>query len=378
MKNSILKKLEYGRIATIYEKTYQSILTRLTADGFFPESFSGKYDGEFTRSAGALAIMFTEMGDYEKAERCLQYLFDLYQRLNLPRFPHCFAYNGDGLLLMEDQLDGAAHCIYAYANLCLTTDCRTFENAFYEFAVKEIKTYYSDIYFYGKDSQYPVSLVRNYCLEHSRECHFWDVFDILTQTFVLAAGEKMLALAEKRGDIETAKWLAAKRDEHYRGIETNLKYGDYYAEMLIPETDKTTVYQALGWPLLAPLAIDWNGLVWETYEKTLEYMLSKTKIKDATSEREVNCSAYFPDDSKEPLIFGKVVGWMIDFYRKTEQYEKILDWLTFIEVNNREQDILAEMYTYRDGICIPEDYGNGEQCIWFCLSIYRLKKALKC
>lgn len=377
MKDFILNKLEHGKIARIYEKTYQSILTRLTADGFFPESYSGKYEGEFTRSAGALAIMFTEMREYEKAERCLRYLFDLYERLNLPRFPHCFAYNAEGLLLMEDQVDGAAHCIYAYANLCLTSPCQAFENEFYELAVKEIKTYYSNRYFYGEGSKYTVSLIRNYYFEHSRECHYWDVFDILTQTFVLAACEKMLLLSKKRGDGETTQYLTKKRDEHYGGIERNMRFRDCYAEMVCPKENGTEVYSALGWPLLAPLAIDWEGLDTNKYKHTIETMLSKTKLTDKTSGREVYCSAYFPDDSKELLIFGKIIGWQIDYFRKTRQYEKILNWIDFIEVNNSGDDILAEMYTYKDGVWLPEDYGNGEQCIWFCLSVYRLKQSLR-
>ena len=53
MKNWIANELNNGKISKIYDITMKSLEDRQTPEGYFPESFTGKYEGAFTRSVGA-------------------------------------------------------------------------------------------------------------------------------------------------------------------------------------------------------------------------------------------------------------------------------------------------------------------------------------
>ena len=425
----IKTELRQGKIRRIFDATMNSLIYRLTEDGYFQESFSGRYDGAFTRSIGAYGLFLTETGMFERAEKVLGRLFDLVFDYHLSRQPHWFTDDGS-TIDMYDQIDGAAHCILAYASLCLSHDHADFENKYYGFARKEIITFFSEPYFEdgsgeipdpGTDwdrydswadevlSNIPVyrenapNLVRNFNFEHTREYHYWNCYDILTQSFVGAAADKMILLAQKKGDGKLMKWLSAKADIHRRGIAERMTFDSggktMYLEMRVPREGSFcgVPFEALGWPCFIPIVIGWEGCDSQIASDTIEYMLDRTRFTDPVSKVCVNGVEYMPNGQVFHEIFGKTLAFAIEYLIMQKKWDGIADWLRFICANSEEGPI-TEKYTPvdRDNKSLIDDCGrplysgdlptgsrlttldcgNGEQCVWFCRAVYHLCLAL--
>ena len=185
-------------------------------------------------------------------------------------------------------------------------------------------------------------------------------------------------------------------EAHRCGIDCNLIFTEdgrrlYYEMRVTREGDPFgDPFPALGWPLYAPMAIGWDGLDKEIYDHTIEVLHSRTQMRDPVSGALINMEDYMPGGRIFPETCGKVLAWDIDWYRSTKNWEGIRQWILFLEANTTA-DILPERYDavreagserihrgkllYEDPL--PDgwkwsgdhDAGNGEQCIWFCLSI---------
>ena len=133
----IKEQLQNGKVRKIYEISLQSLFDRQTEDGYLPESFTGKYPGAFARSVGAQSLFLAELGEYKKAESLLVSILKPVREYNLPRIPHWYSLWDPMAVDMVDQIDGTAHCILAYANLCLAHETPAFENEYYDYFCKE-------------------------------------------------------------------------------------------------------------------------------------------------------------------------------------------------------------------------------------------------
>lgn len=429
MKQWVTKQLQDGKVREIYEATLKSLLERQTPEGYFPESFTGRYDGAFSRSIGAHGLFLTELGMYDKAKSLLSFLFDLVEEHHLPRIPHWFTQDG-ATIDMFDQIDGAAHCILAYATLCMAQEDAEFEDRYFTFACKEILSYFSEPYFIDGSKALPLAggdwdqydawidsvlatepifqedalnLVQNFNFEHTREYHYWHCYDILTQTFVGAAADKMILLAEKRGNGALASWLGKKVKAHRYGVRHHFTFCEdgktMYLEMRVPTKERPDgiPFDALGWPCFSPIAAEWSGCDPEIFLNTIKYVLERTSIVDPVSQAKINTMEYMPGGQIFPEIFGKSIAWTMEYYQRTGNWAGIAEWLKFFNVYAGD-GILTEKFFPIDeeGVSLvdengkirycgdlPEnarwgvlDRGNGEQCVWFCRAIYHLCREL--
>jgi hypothetical protein len=424
MKQWIKEQLAEGKIRKIYDITLKNLDDRLTEDGFLPESFTGKYEGAFTRSIGAQALFLLEQGKTEEARALLVSLFEIVKEFHLPRFPHWYNIK-QPRIDMKNQVDGDSHALLAYATYCLETGDPEMIGKYYHFACKSIVSIFSAPYFddgsqpacFGGDwDRYPeqlqkvadenytvdpaaLNLVHNFFFEHSREYKMWDCYDFLTQCFAGKAAEQMYLLMQKQGDRKLANWLGKKIEAHRLGVTKNMTFAQngkvMYYEMLTG--DPLAPFPALGWPLFGYIASGWSGIDWDIYCNTIDYLLERTTIVDPVSGANVNMKEYLPDGRIFPCTMGKDVGWSLEYCLATKKWSQIADWIRFFNENYPEDllteyimpadkdgkplihkaDILFEGDLPSDARWIVEDGGNGEQCIWFCRAIYRLIKAFE-
>ena len=119
------------------------------------------------------------------------------------------------ILSDRDQIDGQAHVIMAWARLAIRRGPTAFEDRTYPLVARLMSR--STDWPYILTGGYPsdLGLVRNVSLEHSREVRMWDTYDILTQSFVGAALDAMIRVAQRRNDEKYAT-LWQKRLESLR------------------------------------------------------------------------------------------------------------------------------------------------------------------
>lgn len=247
MRDWVKNELKTGKIKKIYDITLKSLFDRQEEDGYFPESYTGKYDGAFIRSIGAQSLFLTEMEMYDKAENIMCQILEIIKEFNLPRIPHWYSVKDlylkmkkDPLIDMEDQIDGTGHIILAYATLCLEGNRKEFEDKYYDYMCTEMIKAYSYPYFMDKSEKLPklvidwdnfrnwintvvekepilnkdaLNLVRNFHFEGTRKA-ICECYEILGQSFIGAAADKMLELAKRRKDNKFANWLSKKIEIH--------------------------------------------------------------------------------------------------------------------------------------------------------------------
>ena len=424
MKNWIKNELNNGKISKIYDITMQSLVDRQTPEGYFQESLTGKYEGAFTRSVGAQVLFLLEQGKIEPAKILLKNLYELTKELHLPRFPHWYNTKYPRVD-MKDQVDGDSHAVLAFATYCLETGDQEVIDAYYDFACKMIFTIFSAPYFldgsepagFGGDwDRYPaklaeiaeqdyvinpdaMNLVHNNFFEHSREYKMWDCCDFLTQCFAGKAADQMILLMKKQGDDKLAAWLEKKCQAHRMGVAKNMTFVQdgktMYWEMLTG--DPLEPFPALGWPLFGYTATGWEGVDWEIFCNTIDYLLDRTTMTDPVSGAKINMKEYLPNGKIFPATSTKMVGWTLEYCFATEKWDRIADWIHFFNTNY-ENKILTEctfpmdkdgnVLVHRgkvlfEGDELPkdigwkvEDGGSAEQCIWFCRAYRRIRDAL--
>ena len=176
-----------------------------------------------------------------------------------------------------------------------------------------------------------------------------------------------------------------------------------YYELLMPgeKGGEAVPVNALGWPLFAlNVATKWKSVDYEIYNNTMEYMIEKTTLKDPVTNTKINMCQYEEDGHIFTHMYSKIIGWTIEYFMSKNNWERVADWIKFINVINTN-DLLSEKFEplFENGEPISiyeidkrtinfdnelpdnirwkiEDGGNGEQSIWFCRAIYRLMKEL--
>lgn len=387
IKKQLFSELQNGRMGKIVDTTFRNLIERLSPEGFLPESLTGYYKGEFPRSAGCYALLMLENGRPELGRLAISYVFDTVKALSLPRIPHVI---GEGRSFIDpiDQIDGSAHNILGYARLCIEAPDEDFEDKYYEYCRREIISYYDFPYFYfnyahatSPFASHRLGLIFNMQYEHDREDRLWACFDMVTQSFVGAAGDAMLRLAEKRGDGELAEILRFRTKAHREGVEKYMTFDvegkKLYMEMRLPDSNFGVPYSALGFTNYGPIAAGWEGINANILEATLDHIEKNVSYYDASSDSTILMQEYNPDGSLDMQTYGKAIAWMLEHQRLKGEFDKIYEWFKFFNYYHGNNDILCEMFYMKDGKWVFRDYGNGEQCIWFCMMLLRLRRELE-
>lgn len=140
----IRQQLKDGVVGTIFHTTTDSLFGRLSPTGYLPESLTGMYDGEYCRTIGAFVPLCLEMGRAKEARKALEFIFLSMERLGLEKIPHVLGLSADGnpyCISEEDQIDGRAHVVLAFAQYCLTTGDTSFADRYYDLACRETRTF---------------------------------------------------------------------------------------------------------------------------------------------------------------------------------------------------------------------------------------------
>ena len=382
----------------LYSQTYYSLLDRMSEDGYLPESLSGAYDGMYCRTTGALVSLFIETGRYSAAEKNIQCILDAVAENDMERVPHVIGDKKEGkypIISNENQIDGQAHVILAWARLALKRGPTQFEDNTWPLVSKLMARTCDRTYFqFGRWSIEP-GLVRNLSFEHSREGRRWDTWDLLTQSFVGAALKDMAVLAERRGAPLLADDWNKKLALLSLGIRKNLtavRNGKItYLEMRLPDSDGGIPYPGMGWVCLSPVAAGWEGLEHEVMKNTVAEM-RRLMLKNTDGITWMPTDEY-PDGSVSNEIIGKGMGWEMEFARQEKDPVRIRQILELIKIVNADKSIYMEggwlagdgfkqsqkltdkdLAKMKNAVWKSKDAGNGEQCAWWCWAMARLRK----
>jgi hypothetical protein len=393
-KENIKRLLLSDYYERLYSKTYFGLLDRMRPDGYLQESMTGAYQGMFPRTSGPFVLLMIETGRYNEAQANIDYVLKTLAKNDMERVPRVIG-STENVLDDQFQIDGQAHLILAWARLALARGNTKFEDETWP-QVKALMSRTCDRTFfqYGGWSIEP-GLVRNIAFEHSKDHRMWDVWDLLTQSFVGASLQDMAEIARRRGDSELAKTWSNKRSILSRGIATHLVTNHYgpeaYVEMFVPNGDGGIPYYGLGWVTVSPVAAGWEGVDHQVLRNTVNIMQEKL-LKQTAGVTWMPTDGY-PDGRFSNEIIGKGMAWEIDFARSEHDYARIAQLLSLIKTVNAENPIYMEGgwlegngYHLSDIISEPDlakmqtsvwkikDAGNGEQSAWWCWSMSRLRK----
>lgn len=392
---SILKSPFFEKL---YAKTYYSLLNRMSKDGYLPESLSGAYDGMYCRTTGALVLLFIETGRYKEAEMNIRCVLDAVAENDMERIPHVIGEKKGGkytIISNENQIDGQAHVILAWARLALKRGRTAFEDTTWPLVSKIMERTCDRTYFQvGRWSIEP-GLVRNLSFEHSREGRRWDTWDLLTQSFVGAALKDMMFIAKRRGAAHLADDWNKKLTILSQGILKNLTTirndKTTYLEMRLPDSNGGIPFYGMGWVCLSPVAAGWEGAEHQVMKNTVAAMQC-TMLKNTNGVAWMPTDGY-ADGSVSNEIIGKGLGWEMEFCRQEKDYARIRQILDLIKIVNADKPIYMEggwmdgngikqsqkitnedLATMKDAVWKSKDAGNGEQCAWWCWAMARLRK----
>lgn len=359
-----------GRVATVYRATWNSIFGRLQENGFLQESLTGRYKGEYVRSVGAFAILAVETGETAAAGRALRFVTDTVRQKNLPYLPFTIA--ADGTVRQEDELDGRAHFVLGWAQYIAAAGDDGFYGETYDLMKREADAFCSDTYFNRE-----LSLMRNRRLTHSRMRNgtdYPDAYDLLTNSFVLAALEELAAVAERRGQAaDTVRWretAAALRTGLRQQLTHTADGNPVFWELRYQDGGRYTPEQGVSWICLTPFADRIDAAIWEN---TVAYTRQRLwQTAPTGGYLAVECAA---DGTVKNRILGKSVGLDLAAAARQEDYAHALESLRFLE-KYHTRDIYMEWMTPAGSSWKLVDCGNGEQAIWFLWGVGRLRQSV--
>ncbi len=91
--DDVRRKLSSDYFEDLYGNTYRSLCERIYPDGFFQESASGGYIGMFPRTIGAMASLFIETGDLDRAQAAIDCVRRATLEHDMERIPHVFEHS---------------------------------------------------------------------------------------------------------------------------------------------------------------------------------------------------------------------------------------------------------------------------------------------
>ncbi len=397
--DSIKAMLQSEYFEKLYSKTYYSLLDRIEDDGYLPESLTGAYPGMFPRTVGAYVLTLIETEQYAVAEKILKCVFNALAQNKMERIPRVIGkVNGKYTIADErHQIDAQAHVILAWARLALKRGHTQFEDDTWA-QVSAIMARTCDRTFFPRGGwSVEPELVRNVAFEHSKEGRFWNVWDLLTQSFVGAAMKDMAVIAERHNATNLANDWNNKVSALSQGIKDNMVTNYWgiqtYVEMFMPNGNGGDPYNGLGWVTLSPIAAGWEGVDHQILKNTVKVMNEKF-LKRSNGVVWMPTDGY-PNGTFSNEIIGKGMGWEIDFARSEMDYTRLSEILQLLQTVNAGHSIYMEgawlegngiglskvisdqdLRTMKTSVWKVKDAGNGEQTAWWCWAMARLRKSI--
>ncbi|SEP19183.1 hypothetical protein SAMN05428947_10864 [Mucilaginibacter sp. OK283] len=396
--NDIKAILQSPYFEKLYSNTYYSLLDRMRKDGFLPESLTGAYEGMYCRTTGAMVSLLIETSRLKEAELNIKCVLDATTQNDMERIPHVIGIKDNKYTIISDehQIDGQAHVLLAWARLALKRGHTNFEDKTWPLVSAIMKRTCDRTFFqHGWWSVEP-GLVRNISFEHSREGRRWDVWDLLTQSFVGAALNDMATVAERRSETKLAADWRKKMEILQQGIRKNLttvrNSDTTYLEMRLPDSNGGTPYLGMGWVTLSPVAAQWEGLNHQVMRNTVKAM-QQGMLKKTNGLAWMPTDSY-PDGTVSNEIIGKGQAWEMEFARTEKDYNRIKAILDLIKIVNAPKPVYMEggwldgnghkqsekisdtdLAAMNNAVWKTKDAGNGEQCAWWCWAMARLRVA---
>jgi hypothetical protein len=374
----------------LLRRTYDSVRSRLTPDGYFPESLTGAYAGMFPRTAASLVRILADTGEPDLAERNIHYCIQGMLDNGMERIPHVIGErNAAGpipLLCDEDEVDGQAHVIMAWAELAAARGRTPYEDLSYAIVAELLDRATSPPYYLPESTGGRVlpGLIRNLSLEHSRDDHFWDTYDFLTQSFVASALEKMSVVATRRGDTQHAERWPRTLTRLSANIDANMtrefEGKRIYFEMLLPGQHAYSAFPGMGWINLAPIPADWQGVDATIFNDTIETWRRVARIE--WNGPSVPSCDWLPEGTTDRRgrqhshqVIGKALGWDMLHAMGGEQFDYVASCLDFMEQVNAHA-LFAEAFCYDQDTATWKlnDPGNGEQACWWVWCMMRIRR----
>ena len=317
---------------------------------------------------------------------------------DMERIPHVIGDKKDGrypVTSNENQVDGQAHVLLAWARLALRRGHTAFEDKTWPLVSKIMERTCDRTYLQVGWWSIEPGLVRNLSFEHSREGRRWDTWDLLTQSFVGAALTDMITVAKRRGAVLLADNWSKKLDLLTQGIGKNLttqRNGvTTYLEMRLPDSNGGVPFLGMGWVCLSPVAAGWEALEHGVMKNTAAEM-QRTLLRNTNGVAWMPTDGY-PDGTVSNEIIGKGLAWEMEFCRQEKAYTRVAQILKLIQIVNAGTDIYMEgawldatgfkpsqkltnsdLASTKDAVWKSKDAGNGEQCAWWCWAMARLRK----
>jgi len=374
----------------ILRRTYDSVRGRINPEGYVPESLTGVYAGMFPRTIGALAQLLIDTGEADVAEHVVHYCIQGMLDNDMDRIPHVIGERDESgkipLLCDEDQVDGQAHVILAWALLAQSRGRTPYEDLSYAIVAKLLDRTVSGPYFLpdstgGRDLP---GLVRNLNLEHHRDGHFWDTYDFLTQAFVASALEKMIPIATGRKDARHAEFWGDRLARLTANVAANftrdLDGTRIYYEMLLPGERAFVPYPGISWLNFAAIPAGWQGVDETVMDNTIAALRRLGRIEWVGPP--VTSCDWLPEGHTDSegrqrcnMVIGKVLGWDMLYALRKKQYDYLVECLDFLEKTNTH-DVFAEAFCYEEdtGAWRLNDPGNGEQACWWVWCMVRIRR----
>lgn len=403
----VKKELSSEFFETLYSNTYYNLLDRIEADGFLQESETGQYDGMYARTVGAMVPLLLETGELTHAEHLINCVFDAMSTNGMTRIPHVLnrklypdkpadsVNNPYRIIGRTDQIDGQAHVILAWAKLALHRGETNFENRTWRIAAALMDKSVSKPYFGREEVGAIPDLVYNYAFEHSRLVP--SNYNLLTQCFVGAALESMIAVAKRRSEIDAAARWQDKLDILRSGIRKhfiqNIDGKDVYYELLLAENNVHIPFYGMGWVNLSPVAAQWEPLSHDIMENTVAEL--RRTIQTWNDVKWMPTDSW-PNGEFYGQMIGKGIAWEIEYAAREKEWTRLYDIFSMLRVVQHRQPLYMEnaylangappdIYTLtktelkslEPGVWKIVDPGNGEQVAWWCWAMARLRKQMQ-
>ena len=279
-KQEVKQILQSEYFQKLYSKTYYSLIDRMESDGYLPESLTRAYPAMFPRTTGPFVFMLMETNKLQESEQTIDFVLKAIDANEMERIPRIIGKDSKGYTIVDDQhqIDGQAHVILAWARLAVKRGRTKFEDRTWD-QVRALmrRTCDRTCFQYGNDKN-PTRpcLVKNVDFEHSREGRAWDVWDLLTQSFIGASLEEMIKVADRRGDKSMVEDWKKKLDILKKGISRQLiieRFGKpTYLEMLQQTPSGREPLYGMGWVCLSPIAAGWEAVDHQVMINTVDAM----------------------------------------------------------------------------------------------------------
>lgn len=403
----VKEELSSDFFETLYSNTYYNLLDRIESDGFLQESQTGQYDGMYARTVGAMVPLLIETGELMHAEHLVNCVFDAMITNGMTRIPHVLdrkqyldkpadsVDNPYRIIGRTDQIDGQAHVILAWATLALYRGETNFENRTWRIAAALMDRSVDKPYFgLGEKDAIP-DLIYNYAFEHSRLIP--SNYNLLTQCFVGAALESMIAVARRRSEVDAASRWQAKLDTLRAGIRKhfvqNIDGKDVYYELLLNENNTHIPFYGMGWVNLSPMAAQWEPLSHDVTVNTVSELRRNMQTWNGIKWMPTDS---WPNGEFYGQMIGKGIAWEIEYATHEKEWSRLSEIFAMLRIiqhqhplymenayltNGSSQDIYTltkvELKNLEQGVWKVVDPGNGEQVAWWCLAMARLRKQMQ-